>query len=277
MPPPNKRSMITSVKYHVQQWINLVLYNSIYQNLILLYLYRTFKFIFGYLDQSTELSRICGATHYPTPLDSLWDELGNPTSSLLNDKQGGTIAYTNALTPATLAGNGNTLGGGARRGTIHVGTNSNRNSTESVHSSLSQESGQCSNDSILSTGTTISSSATVVEKGELNEALSEIHTGSGNTHQLKHRKKRRESSGSSTSSISSRSSHSSSTATAPIMDLRQSKAAAEMVYRIDRCILFSKQLTAERRELEGAECDPVQITQQILRKKKFPESGSPNT
>lgn len=61
------------------------------------------------------------------------------------------------------------------------------------------------------------------------------------------------------------------------MDLRQSKAAAGMIYRIDRCILFSKELTAERRELEAADCDPIQITRQILRKKRFPDSASLST
>ncbi|KAG0198307.1 hypothetical protein BGX28_008260 [Mortierella sp. GBA30] len=294
MPLHYNRSLIASVKYHVQQWINLVLYNSIYQNLILLYLYRLFKLLYGLIDRSTELSRICGATLYPTPLDSLWDEEGNVTSSLVNDKQGGTIAYTNAA----ILSQGRSHGHGHSHAHAHShdGSHGQRGRKRDAEKGLTtaiviapriSTDSDASTQSILDSGSDIekrtlaqelsnsrasSSSSTVVESEE-NAASENI------SNQLKHRKKRREVSTSSTGSHSQTNdtAKTSGVTTSPLMDLRQSRAAAEMVYRIDRCILFSKQLTAERRELESADCDPTQITLQILRKKRFPEEGLPTT
>ncbi|KAF9952731.1 hypothetical protein BGZ70_000498 [Mortierella alpina] len=285
MAPSPKRTAFASITYHVQQWINLVLYNSIYQNLILLYLYRLFKFIYGLVGNSTELSRICGATRYSTPLDSLWDEHGNVTSSLVTDKQIGTIAYTNAAIVAHgHAQDSNAGARGRRRGSVanSLVTTATaaaaaavpRTSTDSVSSTQSTlESGsdvEKQHPLKGSPASGMSSCATVVESEEV--VLSENKAG-----QLKRRTKRREHSTSSAGSHTSDAAAARPAPAAPLMDLRQSRSAAEMVYRIDRCILFSKQLTAERRELEAADCDPVQITMQILRKKQFPEGGDPNT
>ncbi|KAF9345302.1 hypothetical protein BGX26_003310, partial [Mortierella sp. AD094] len=256
MPPPSSvRSAIASVKYHVQQWINLVLYNSIYQNFFLLHLYHLFKFIYGFFDRSTELSRICGANNWRTPLDSLWDVDGNVISSVVNDKHVGTIAYTNvALTQLhSTGGNGVTVAGG-RRGSVQAGPAATTAAAErsSIDSSQSTQSSQDSGSDMLERRTT---STTVVEDSQ------EL---SG----LKHRKKGGSSSSSTGTSNSGSHIH---------MDLRQSRSAAGLIYRIDRCILFSKQLTLERRELELPDNDPVQIAQQILRKKRFPDGGSPDT
>ncbi|CAO3565022.1 unnamed protein product [Mortierella alpina] len=276
-----KRTAFASITYHVQQWINLVLYNSIYQNLILLYLYRIFKFIYGLIGNSTELSRICGATRYSTPLDSLWDELGNVTSSLVTDKQSGTIAYTNAAIVSHGHGQDSNAGArGRRRGSVANGLVTSataaapRTSTDSASSTQSTlESGSDVDKHLLkgSAASRTSSSATVVESEET--ALSENKTG-----QLKRRTKRRE------HSTSSAGSHTSDAAARPTPPPDGSEAIKvcgrdgvpdwSVAYR---CILFSKQLTAERRELEAADCDPVQITMQILRKKQFPEGGDPNT
>ncbi|KAF9954424.1 hypothetical protein BGZ72_004607 [Mortierella alpina] len=264
MAPPSKRTAFASITYHVQQWINLVLYNSIYQNLILLYLYRLFKFIYGFIGHSTELSRICGATRYSTPLDSLWDGLGNVTSSLVHDKQSGTIAYTNAAIVSHGHAQDSNIGArGRRRGSVANGLVTTataaapRTSTDSASSTQSTlESGSDMEKHLFkgSAGSRTSSSATVVESEEY--AVSENKAS-----QLKRRTKRRE------LSTSSAGSHTSDTAAKPapaaaLMDLRQSRSAAEM---------------AERRELEAADCDPAQVTMQILRKKRFPDGGDPNT
>ncbi|KAG0292453.1 hypothetical protein BGZ98_002568, partial [Dissophora globulifera] len=295
----NNRTIITSVKYHVQQWINLVLYNSIYQNLVLLYLYRLFKFLYGFFDRTTELSRICGANNWPTPLDPLWDDEGHVTSTLVNDKHLGTIAYTTAATavrvqlrtPIGTPANG----GGGRQSSIQHQALANshttdRNSTDSARSVLSsQDSGSDGekrtlvkgSSSVLSRATT---AATVVDDGQelsssstsssLQDNGSSTGVGDRTREVLKHRKQRSVSTASTSSHTSS---NGSGTSGKIKMDLRQSRSAAGMVYRIDRCILFSKHLTLERRELEAADCDPTQITQQILRKKRFPDGGSPNS
>ncbi|KAF8982168.1 hypothetical protein BGZ46_001704 [Entomortierella lignicola] len=253
MPPPSSaRSAFASVKYHVQQWVNLVLYNSIYQNIFLLHLYRIFKFIYGFFDRSTELSRICGANNWYTPLDSLWDKEGDVISSIVNEKHTGTIVYTNvALSHLHTNGGNGVAAVGGRRGSVQAGpaaTTTDKNLVDSPQSTLlPQDSGSGSD--ILSA----TSSTSAVEEG---------HELSG----LKHRKKGR------ASSVGNKSS------TSHIhMDLRQARSAAGLIYRIDRCILFSKQLTLERRELELPDNDPVQITHQILLKKKFPDGGSPDT
>ncbi|KAG0356358.1 ELMO/CED-12 family-domain-containing protein [Gamsiella multidivaricata] len=292
-PPSSKRTAIASVKYHVQQWVNLVLDNSIYQNLVLLYLYRVFKFIYGLFNKSTELSRICGANNWPTPLDALWDDDGNVTSSLVNEKNLGTIAYSSAATAVHLHVRSHTgLGpaGWGRRGSMQSGQNTASSAAAVTGTTAARRTIRTSDDSERSTqsfhdsGTDVeernlvhssglfmpSSVTTTVEDSQELSSSSTTSLVDDHATELRHRKKR---SVSMASSISS----SNSLADRTKMDLRQSRAAAGMVYRIDRCILFSKQLTLERRELEAAECDPVQIIHQILRKKRFPDGGSPNT
>ncbi|KAG0012103.1 hypothetical protein BGZ80_000206 [Entomortierella chlamydospora] len=228
MPPPSSvRSAIASVKYHVQQWVNLVLYNSIYQNLFLLHLYRLFKFIYGFFDRSTELSRICGANNWRTPLDSLWDENGNVISSVVDDKHVGTIAYTNvALSQLqSTGGNGVTIAAG-RHGSTQAGPAATAAATaiaerNSIDSPQSTRSSQDSGSDTLERRTNPQGSTSVVEEGQEPSGL-----------------KRRKRGGSSLSSTSTN-----SLGTHIHMDLRQSRSAAGMIYRIDRCILFSKQLT----------------------------------
>ncbi|CAH1766390.1 10143_t:CDS:2, partial [Entrophospora sp. SA101] len=51
----------------------------------------------------------------------------------------------------------------------------------------------------------------------------------------------------------------------------------ESVYRVDRSILYSSKLVMERRKLELKECNPEEVTQMILYKKKFPNNGSNRT
>ncbi|CAJ0764266.1 17841_t:CDS:2, partial [Entrophospora sp. SA101] len=46
---------------------------------------------------------------------------------------------------------------------------------------------------------------------------------------------------------------------------------------IDRSILYSSKLVMERRKLELKECNPEEVTQMILYKKKFPNNGSNRT
>ncbi|KAF9354784.1 hypothetical protein BGX34_010826 [Mortierella sp. NVP85] len=278
MPPPApKRSAITSVKYHVQQWINLVLYNSIYQNLVLLYLYRLFKCVYGFFDRSTELSRICGANDWSTPLDSLWDEDGNVTSNLVNEKHLGTIAYTSAPTAvhAHLRANGGAGTGRGRRTSILVpptaAAPAARSSTDSNQSSQDSGSENERRGLLQRPGAVPTSADDSQEFSSSSTSVSEDGpTAAPTTTGLKHRKNR---SVSTASTLSDRSNGGGGIK----MDLRQSRTAAGMVYRIDRCILFSKRLTLERRELEAADCDPIQVTQQILRKKRFPDGGSSNT
>ncbi|KAF9917587.1 hypothetical protein FBU30_000678, partial [Linnemannia zychae] len=268
MPPRHQSTSaaLASIRRHVHQWVGLVLYNSIYQNILLLHIYRLFKFIYGFIDRSTELSRICGAVS--TPLDCLWNTLGLPVSSLVNNANAGTIVYSN---PSNSTGN-------ARRSSIQTGLVAStvvsstvtpsgtmmdsgsvasastlvpRSSTDSSSGSSVQSANGDLAPSILSTASSVPTAATAVEP------LSEEQSGIP-----RQRKKRHD---------STASTH------AAIMDLRQSKAAAGMIYRIDRCILFSKELTTERRELEASDCDPMQVTQQILRKKRFPDSASLST
>ncbi|KAG0023459.1 ELMO domain-containing protein 1 [Podila clonocystis] len=223
MPQPG-RSMLSSVQYHVQQWINLVLYNSIYQNVALLFLYRAFKFLYGLLDRSTELSRICNAH---SPLDRLWDAEGNPVSALVHDKTGGTLAYTTASPSIVSVAAG-------RRGSVQHSVLSTATTAESATTLVSDNNARTSTDS-----STAASSSSDPEKNE--------ETNGG----LRQRQKKRGASMSFDCNIK--------------MDLRQSKTAADMVYRV------------ERRELEAADCNAEQITLQILRKKRFPESGAPDT
>ncbi|KAF9999038.1 ELMO domain-containing protein 1 [Entomortierella chlamydospora] len=263
MPPPSSvRSAIASVKYHVQQWVNLVLYNSIYQNLFLLHLYRLFKFIYGFFDRSTELSRICGANNWRTPLDSLWDENGNVISSVVDDKHVGTIAYTNvALSQLqSTGGNGVTIAAG-RHGSMQAGPAATAAATaiaerNSIDSPQSTRSSQDSGSDTLERRTNPQGSTSVVEEGQEPSGL-----------------KRRKRGGSSLSSTSTN-----SLGTHIHMDLRQSRSAAGMIYRIgnkNTDILTFWLL--ERRELELPDNDTVQITHQILRKKRFPDGGSSET
>ncbi|CAO3634715.1 unnamed protein product [Cunninghamella echinulata] len=44
----------------------------------------------------------------------------------------------------------------------------------------------------------------------------------------------------------------------------------DIVFKIDRSILYSNQLTVERRKLESTECEINDITKEILKKKRFP-------
>ncbi|KAG0336166.1 hypothetical protein BG000_006859 [Podila horticola] len=221
--PQSGRSMLSSVQYHVQQWINLVLYNSIYQNVALLFLYRAFKFLYGLLDRSTELSRICDAH---SPLDRLWDAEGNPVSALVHDKTGGTLVYTTSIPSIVSVA-------AKRRGLVQQSVLSTA-TTESA-ATLVSDNARTSTDS-----STAASSSSDPEKYE------ESNGG------LRQRQKKRG------VSMCLDNNHIK-------MDLRQSKTAADMVYR------------AERRELEAADCNAEQITLQILRKKRFPQSGVPGT
>ncbi|KAF9899268.1 ELMO domain-containing protein 1, partial [Lobosporangium transversale] len=333
MPPPdNLNGALASVKYHVQQWINLVLYNSIYQNVIFLFLYRLFKFLYGLLTRSTELSRICGANDWKTPLDPLWDHEGNVMSNLVNEKHLGTIAFTNIAGPNAFPAHMHLRAAVRATGTTTAPTRTSTDSDRSSSSHSSHDSGsdnhspdrqtaaRVSSSSLSTTVTTTSDGATLLGEGDTTTCNASGVTG---TSELKHRKKR------SVSSTSSRSSSSNGNingngniyngnSNCTMMDLRQSRSAAGMIYRIDRCILFSKQLTVrrwtciivlsnereetlfvflltlihanfyytsisswgeqlERRELEQENSDAAQITQLILRKKHFPDSGSPHT
>ncbi|KAF9026797.1 hypothetical protein BGZ52_005685 [Haplosporangium bisporale] len=223
MPQPG-RTMLSSVQYHVQQWINLVLYNSIYQKVALLFLYRAFKFLYGLVDRSTELSRICNSH---SPLDRLWDAEGNPVSALVHDKTGGTLAYTTANPSIVSVAAG-------RRGSMQQSLLSMASESTLVGSDINTNI-----NARTSTDSSTASSSSDMEK-QSDEAIG-----------LRQRGKKRGASMSVDSSIK--------------MDLRQSKSAADMVYRV------------ERRELEAADCNAEQITLQILRKKRFPESGAPET
>ncbi|KAG0050022.1 hypothetical protein BGZ83_005185 [Gryganskiella cystojenkinii] len=319
-PPHNPRTLLSSVKYHVQHWVNLVIYNSIYQNLFLLYLYRIFKFIYGFLDRSTELSRICGANvRSSTPLDLLWDEDGLPASPFVLDRQGGTIAYScglvsqrlaaaataraNQALPSSSATRASAMGAsptGERRGNVQAGTaaTNTRNSSDSNNSATASDTekrtltGDSTSNSVLSDTTTAVDEPASLTAESLEWSHRRHHREEQEEEQiLTHRRKTHKKRESSTSSSDSNGSNISTTTTTTTtsmnggqgqvrsvkMDLRQSRSAAGLIYRIDRCILFSKQLTMERRELEAADCDPVHITQQILRKKRFPDAGSPYT
>ncbi|KAF9082017.1 hypothetical protein BGX23_000193 [Mortierella sp. AD031] len=265
MPPRhrNASAAIAAIRRHVHQWVGLVLYNSIYQNIVLLHIYRILKFIYGFLNRSTELSRICGATSSSTPLDCLWDALGQPTSAFVSNAHAGTIVYTNPAQSAT---------GNARRASIQVGAAAAsssstlvasidlgsaasasgltaRSSTDSTASSVQSVTLDSGSPSVLSAASSATSAATAVD------VVGEELSGSHRQLEVRQRKKRHDST--------------SSPSHVARMDLRQSKAAAGMIYRIE--------LTAERRELEAADCDSVQITQQILRKKRFPDSASLST
>ncbi|KAF9120703.1 hypothetical protein BGW39_011176 [Mortierella sp. 14UC] len=260
MPPRHQSASaaLASIRRHVHQWVGLVLYNSIYQNILLLHIYRIFKFVYGFFDCSTELSRICGASASFTPLDSLWNSLGQPTSSLVNNTHAGTIVYSNpSCSSSSTVGNG-------RRASVQVGATA---AAAAPSSSASAQNDLVSTSSTLTaarSSTESSASASSAQSSTLDSAAATMVTEQQQPQQeLRQRKKRHDS----TSSASH----------TAIMDLRQSKAAAGMIYRIDRCILFSKELTAERRELEALDCDLIQITRQILRKKRFPDSASLST
>ncbi|KAG0368435.1 hypothetical protein BGX24_002833 [Mortierella sp. AD032] len=264
MPPPRHQSAsaaLASIRRHVHQWVGLVLYNSIYQNIFLLHIYRIFKFIYGFINRSTELSRICGASSSSsfTPLDSLWNTLGQPTSTLVNNIHAGTIVYSNpSSSSSSVTGNG-------RRASVQVlGTAAASTSSPSpaLNDLISASSSTLA--ATARSSTESSASASSVQSSALDSPSAATLVGE-QQQELRQRKKRNDSTASSLAH------------TTAIMDLRQSKAAAGMIYRIDRCILFSKELTAERRELEALDCDPIQITRQILRKKRFPDSASLST
>ncbi|KAG0059546.1 hypothetical protein BGZ89_000316 [Linnemannia elongata] len=262
MPPPRHQTAsaaLAAIRRHVHQWVGLVLYNSIYQNILLLHIYRILKFIYGFFSRSTELSRICGASTSfssspstsSTPLDCLWTPLGHPSSALVHNTHAGTIVYSNpSSNPPIPAGNG-------RRASVQTGSaattapSSSSSSTPADSASLASASASASSTltARLSTESTDSSASSIQSVPLVAEALSEdpsiIHKQQ-QQQEVRQRKKRHDS--------TSSSSH------AAIMDLRQSKAAAGMIYRI-----------------EAADCDPVQITRQILRKKRFPDSASLST
>ncbi|KAF9134889.1 hypothetical protein BG015_003361, partial [Linnemannia schmuckeri] len=278
MPPPRHQTAsaaLAAVRRHVHQWIGLVLYNSIYQNILLLHIYRIIKFIYGFFSRSTELSRICGASASSsspssspsTPLDCLWTPLGHPTSALVNNIHAGTIVYSNPSSNLSIpVGNG-------RRASVQTGPASATISSTPSFSTLidpasfASASASSTLTARLSTESTDSSVSSAQSVPLVIEALGEdpsgVHKQQQQQQEVRQRKKRHDS--------TSSSSHTT------IMDLRQSKAAAGMIYRIDRCILFSKELTAERRELEAADCDPIEVTRQILRRKRFPDSASLST
>ncbi|KAF9429693.1 hypothetical protein BGZ94_009844 [Podila epigama] len=216
--PHQGRSMVASVQFHVQQWINLVLYNSIYQNQILLYLYRAFKFLFGLISSSTELSRICSAY---SPLDRLWDtDDGHPVSALIHDKHGGTLAYTTA-SPSIVS----VVAG--RRGSVQMSVHSGTTTTSSTAGSPALTGG-------LGGGVTTddNGSTTIVGGSDSARTSSDSSTAASLTTSdmekqddirdgLRQRQKRRESSSplfANNKTIK--------------MDLRQAKTAAEMIYRI---------------------------------------------
>ncbi|KAH8551779.1 ELMO/CED-12 family-domain-containing protein [Umbelopsis sp. PMI_123] len=57
----------------------------------------------------------------------------------------------------------------------------------------------------------------------------------------------------------------------------QNGVTADILYRIDRSILYSKQLAIERRELELSTFRLDQVSQAILLKKQFPSGGAKDT
>ncbi|KAG0243778.1 hypothetical protein BGW41_001290 [Actinomortierella wolfii] len=220
MPPPmRQRSALASIRFHVQQWISLVLYNNIYQNAFLLYIYRFFKYLYGLYSHSTELSRICSA---PNPMDSLL------MSSGINSTTGGSASSSpstsqeNLLAPPP-----------AYHEVVGGGTDV---SLDSKETSLN---GDLVDTTMTTTTTTIS------ENG------------------IRQRKPRRESASSQSASSQHHLAHT------PSMTRRQTRAIADLIYRIDRCILFSNELTTERRELESPDGDPSIIARNIAKKKKF--------
>ncbi|KAG0260240.1 hypothetical protein DFQ27_003639 [Actinomortierella ambigua] len=237
-----QRSALASIRFHVQQWISLVLYNNIYQNAFLLFIYRIFKFLYGLYSHSTELSRICAT---PNPIDGLV-----MTSSFRAAGGSGGSSSSTTSTPSTsqenLLGSSSSLppppayheivgGGSGGGGTAEAG---------------SQDSKESSNISTTATATTAAADPTASETG------------------IRQRKARRE-------SASSHSASSQHTAAATLaMTRRQTRAIADLIYRIDRCILFSNQLTAERRELESPDGDPSTIARNVAKKKKFPGGES---
>ncbi|KAJ1548982.1 hypothetical protein HK405_011834 [Cladochytrium tenue] len=52
---------------------------------------------------------------------------------------------------------------------------------------------------------------------------------------------------------------------------------AALVFRIDRCLMYSSKLLVERRQLEAKDSNVDAAVASILRKKGFPENGSPST
>jgi len=261
--------LLASVKYHVQHWVNLVIYNSIYQNLFLLYLYRIFKFLYGLLDRSTELSRICGANPgSSTPLDALWDEEGNVSSPLVLDRQGGTIAYSCGLVSRRLAAAATARAKAlslamGRRGSVQAGTAT----APSVNASPSRD----SSDSSTFTGsdgekqTLVGSTRTSIspkcsEEASLGAELHQTNSHMDGHHHLPqqqqqqlltHRRtasnssssnggsKKRESSTSSSGSNESFGTAASAGGYAGLkMDLRQARSAAGLIYRIGKRALL---------------------------------------
>ncbi|KAF9431856.1 hypothetical protein BGZ76_011616 [Entomortierella beljakovae] len=208
---------------------------------------------------STELSRICGVNNWRTALDSLWDEQGNVIDSIVNEKQVGTIVYTTFANPNLHFPLIEVNGG--RRGSVQVGLSATTTTSGASGGSIeSQDSG-----SDMTTTTTATE-----KRGSMISTTSSstaVESGNGHSSELKHRKKGG-GGGVGSSHPAANYIH---------LDLRQARSAAGLIYRIDRCILFSKQLTLERRELELPDNDPVQIAHSILCKKRFPENGSPDT
>ncbi|KAG2172022.1 hypothetical protein INT43_001499 [Umbelopsis isabellina] len=64
---------------------------------------------------------------------------------------------------------------------------------------------------------------------------------------------------------------------AQVIDNVQNGVTADLLFRIDRSILYSKQLSIERRELELPTLHLDQVTKTILLKKQFPNGGSFDT
>ncbi|CAM0138611.1 unnamed protein product [Umbelopsis sp. WA50703] len=64
---------------------------------------------------------------------------------------------------------------------------------------------------------------------------------------------------------------------AQVIDNVQNGVTADLLFRIDRSILYSKQLSIERRELELPTLHLDQVTRAILHKKQFPNGGSTDT
>ncbi|KAJ3091376.1 ELMO domain-containing protein 2 [Quaeritorhiza haematococci] len=62
-----------------------------------------------------------------------------------------------------------------------------------------------------------------------------------------------------------------------IARLKDDGVAPLLIYRIDRCLLYSTKLKFERRQLEAKEGDLSEPFALILKKKLFPENGNPST
>ncbi|KAI9366073.1 ELMO/CED-12 family-domain-containing protein [Zopfochytrium polystomum] len=68
--------------------------------------------------------------------------------------------------------------------------------------------------------------------------------------------------------------NSAATGPTPLPPVRE---MAALVFRIDRCLLYSSKILVEHRQLEAKESNVDEAVASILRKKGFPENGSPST